>query len=199
MRHISGERRRKKEERKKERKKERRRRRRRKNAPTETGPFHNRTHRTFLLFACVETPHSHQNPILLVGEAVACRRPGALVNKLESAWLEGTWLGRDEHLIGTPNGMVRSRALKRRVERLRWDPSLLNAMVWDPWHPKPVPRGRPLEVRSDREPILMGPIPRVQFTPPDDPDAVTTVTPAVTHPRHQVKGRQHNLAQKEHV
>ena len=46
---------------------------------------------------------SYQNPILLVGEAVACRRPGALVNKLESAWLEGIWLGRDsktdEHLI----------------------------------------------------------------------------------------------------
>ena len=34
-------------------------------------------------------------PILLVGEAVACRRPGALVNKFESAWLEGIWLGRD--------------------------------------------------------------------------------------------------------
>ena len=32
---------------------------------------------------------SYQNPILLVGEAVACRRPGALVNKLESAWLKG--------------------------------------------------------------------------------------------------------------
>ena len=38
---------------------------------------------------------SYQSPILLVGEAVACRRPGALVNKLESAWLEGIWLGRD--------------------------------------------------------------------------------------------------------
>ena len=95
---------------------------------------------------------SYQSPILLVGEAVACRRPGALVNKLESAWLEGIWLGRDsktdEHLIGTPNGMVRSRALKRRVERLK--------------------------VRSDREPILMGPIPRLQVNPPDDPDTVAT-------------------------
>ena len=37
--------------------------RRRKNAPTETGPlpFHNRMHRNFLLFACVETPHSDHN------------------------------------------------------------------------------------------------------------------------------------------
>ena len=35
------------------------------------------------------------NPNLLVGEAVAWRRPGAPVNNLESAWLEGVWLGRD--------------------------------------------------------------------------------------------------------
>ena len=121
---------------------------------------------------------SYQSPILLVGEAVACRRPGALVNKLESAWLEGIWLGRDsktdEHLIGTPSGMVRSRALKRRVERRRWDTTLLNAMIWDPWKPTPVTRGRPLKVRSDREPILMGPIPRLQVNPPDDADTVAT-------------------------
>ena len=30
------------------------------NAPKETSPFHNRTHRTFLLIACVETPHSNK-------------------------------------------------------------------------------------------------------------------------------------------
>ena len=124
------------------------------------------------------TTMSYQSPILLVGEAVACRRPGALVNKLESAWLEGIWIGRDsktdEHLIGTPNGMVRSRALKRRVERRRWDTTLLNAMIWDPWKPTPVTRGRPLKVRSDREPILMGPIPRLQVNPPDDADTVAT-------------------------
>ena len=76
-------------------------------------------------------------PILLVGEAVPCRRPGALVNKYESAWLEDVWFGRgsktDEHLIATSYGMVRSRALKRRVERRRWDVTLLNAMIWDPW------------------------------------------------------------------
>ena len=75
--------------------------------------------------------------------------------------------------------MVRSRAMKRRVERRRWDSSLMNAMVWDPWNPTPVTRGRPLKVRSDREPILMGPIPRVRFTLPDEPDAVTTAAPAI--------------------
>ena len=121
---------------------------------------------------------SYQSPILLVGEAVAGRRPGALINRLESAWLEGIWLGRDsktdEHLIGTPNGMVRSRALKRRVERRRWDINLLNAMVWDPWNPTPVTKGKPLKVRSGREPILARPIPRVHVTSPADLDVVTT-------------------------
>ena len=84
---------------------------------------------------------SYQNPIVLVGEPVACRRPGALVHKLESAWFEGIWLGRN------------SLALKRRVERRRWDPSLFNAMVWDPWNPTLVTRGRPLKVRSDANPF----------------------------------------------
>ena len=123
---------------------------------------------------------SYQSPLLFVGEAVACRRPGALVNKLESTWFEGIWLGRDsktdEHLIGTPNGMVRSRALKRRVERRHWDKILLNVMIWDPWKQTPVTRGRPLKVRSDREPILMGPIPRLQVNPPDDLDTVATAS-----------------------
>ena len=67
----------------------------------------------------------------------------------------------DEHLIGTPNGMVRCRALKRRVERRRWDIDLLNAMIWDPWSPIPVTKGKPLKVYSDREPFLTRTISRV--------------------------------------
>ena len=111
---------------------------------------------------------SYQSPILLVGEAVAGRRPITLTNKLESAWFEGNWLGRDsktdEHLIGTPRGMMLSRALKRRVERRRWDINLLNAMIWDPWNPTPVTKGKPSNVHSDREPIPTRPIPRIHVT-----------------------------------
>ena len=44
---------------------------------------------------------------------MACRRPGALVNKSPSAW-PGRDSKTDEHLFGTSNGMVRGRALKRR-------------------------------------------------------------------------------------
>ena len=104
----------------------------------------------------------YQNPILLVGGTVACRRPGALVNKLESAWLEGVWLGRDSktdgHLNETSDGMVRSPAQRR-----RWDTTLLNAVVWDLRRLTPVTRERPLKVRRDFEPILMGLVPKVRL------------------------------------
>ena len=115
--------------------------------------------------ACEKIRHmSYQSHILLVGEAVAGRRPGTLCSRRESAWFEGIWLGRDsktdEHLIGTPSGMVRCSALKRRVKRRRWDINLLNAMIWDPWSPLPVTKGKPLKVYSDHEPIPMRTIPR---------------------------------------
>ena len=115
-------------------------------APCQYTRFHKRQDSTPTAYEKIRHM-SYQSPILLIGEAVACRRPGALVNKLESAWLEGIWLGRDsktdEQLIGTPSGMVRSRGLKRRVERRRWDTSLLSAMIWDPLNPTPITRGRP--------------------------------------------------------
>ena len=51
---------------------------------------------------------------------------------LNTAWLEGIWFGRDsktnEHLIETPNDMVRYSTLKRRVERQRRDINFLNVM-----------------------------------------------------------------------
>ena len=121
---------------------------------------------------------SYQSPILLVGKTVAGRRPKTLINRLESAWFEGIWLGRDsktdEHLIATPTDMIRSRALKRRVERQRWDINLPNAMIWDPWNPTPVTKGKPSKVHSDREPIPTRPIPRIHVTSPAVPDEATT-------------------------
>ena len=135
--------------------------------------FHKRQDSTT---ACEKIRHmSYQSPILLVGETVACRRPGAWVNKLE--WLEGIWLGRDsktdEHLIGTPNGMVRCRALKRRVERRRWDTNFLNAMVWDPWNPTPVTLSKFVATVN----LFLWDQFRVHVTPPDDPDRVTAPVP----------------------
>ena len=119
----------------------------------------------------------YQSSILRVREAVAGRQPGALCSRFESAWFKGMCLGRDsktdEHLIGTPNGMIRCRALKRRVKRRCWDIDLLNAMIWNPWSPVPVTKGKPLKVYSDREPILTRIIPRV---PTQEMMLGTTVT-----------------------
>ena len=118
------------------------------------------------------------NPMLLAGEAAACGRPGALVNTLESAWREGVCFGRvsktDEHLIGTPKGVARRRAVKRRVESRCWNSALLNTVVSDPWQPTPVTRQRPLPFCNNRESILMGPLPRAHFTLPEDLVAATS-------------------------
>jgi len=78
----------------------------------------------------------YQRPLVEMGEAVICRRPGAQLNKLEMMWLEGVYIGRDartdEHLIGTPGGVCRSRAVKRKVEHRRWDQTLIDQMRWTP-------------------------------------------------------------------
>jgi hypothetical protein len=107
----------------------------------------------------------YMNPVVEIGEAVVCRRPGAAQNKLELTWLEGLWLGRDartnEHIIGTPTGVTRSRAIRRKVAERRWDPVLFESMTWTPWAPSPITRGRPPIQRSLQEPILLGPLPRM--------------------------------------
>ena len=67
----------------------------------------------------------YQRPLVEMGESVICRRPGAQLNKLELFWLEGIYFGRDgrtdEHLAGTPGGVTRSRAIRRKIESRRWD------------------------------------------------------------------------------
>ena len=109
------------------------------------------------------------NPACWRGSCMQTTRSIGQQTRVSVAWrhLARTWQQK-------PNGMVRSRALKHRVERRQCDPSLLNPMVWDPWNPRSFIRGRPFKVRSNRAPILMGPIPRGHLTPPNDPDTLTT-------------------------
>ena len=89
--------------------------------PCQAGWQHTRFHERPGGGTAWEATHlvKRNKPIPYPGEAAVCRRPGTNVNNLESAWLEGIWLGRDartdEHVIGTPGGLVRSRALKRRT------------------------------------------------------------------------------------
>ena len=44
--------------------------------------------------------------LLMPGEAVLCRRPGAMVNKLEMQWLEGIWIGREATTDDLPHCVV---------------------------------------------------------------------------------------------
>ena len=66
-------------------------------------------------------------------------------NKLELTWLEGLWLGRDsrmnEHLVRTPTGVTRSRAIRRKAADRRCNLQLFNQMTWTPWEPTPITRG----------------------------------------------------------
>ena len=62
-----------KEEKRKEKRKERRSRR-----PKQV-PFHNRTHKNYLLFACVETPHSDFTQDSIQGLSLTCRRQDTLL------------------------------------------------------------------------------------------------------------------------
>ena len=65
----------------------------------------------------------YQMPIVSVGEAVICKRPGAQVNMLELSWPDGIWLGRYarayEHVIGAPTGVTRDRVIRRNMESMR--------------------------------------------------------------------------------
>ena len=133
------------------------------------------------------TPHEkirgqkYRKEILLLGEQVPARRPGATVNQLLQPWVTGLWLGRDtlsdEHLIGTAAGVMRSRAVRRLQEPARWVPAAMNAMLLTPWSTHLHLPGRPLLQRpAYEEPIESGTLPRfieIPTTPHKNPMSET--------------------------
>ena len=72
------------------------------------------------------------------GIGVRVRDPHPREDDLQSLWSTGLWLGRDsqsdEHVVGTPTGMRRSRAVKLLPENESWSAPLFQGMVWTPWH-----------------------------------------------------------------
>ena len=97
----------------------------------------------------------------------------------------------DEKLIGAPNGSDSKPCIETQNGKDDGGtPLSLNAMIWDLGEPTPVTRGRSLKVRSDRVTILMGPIPRVQFNPPDHPDTATTATATAAVPSQETTSRE---------
>ena len=62
---------------------------------------------------------------------------------------EGVWLGRkwgsQEHLIGTPSGIRRSRAIMRKPRDHTWDAEKVLATQGTPWSPEPREAAPPTE------------------------------------------------------
>ena len=100
-----------------------------------------------------------------LGEQVLARRPGANVNQLLWPWATGLWLGcdtlSDEHPVTTSAGIMRSRAVRRLQESVRWVPEALQAMPFTPCAPHLHLRGRTrLQTLAYEEPIEAGTLPR---------------------------------------
>ena len=57
--------------------------------------------------------------------------------KLQPRWTEGIWLGRaldsDEHIIGTKDGIMMTRSVKRLDDHQRWQQSVLLSVKGVPW------------------------------------------------------------------
>ena len=126
----------------------------------------------------------YRKEIQPLGEQVLARRPRANVNQHLQPWVTGLWLGRDtlsdEHLIGTAAGVMRSRAVRRLQEPIRWVPVVLNAMLFTPWSPHLNLPGRPRPQRPTyEEPIEGRTLSRfieISTTPTKNPKSETNVS-----------------------
>jgi hypothetical protein len=96
----------------------------------------------------------YKGEVVEVGAKVLHRLPGVTkptsqVGKLASKWETGVWLGKrwgsGEHIIGTAEGIVRSRAIKRSPKDQTWDQEAVAAVIGTPWRPDGV-EGLPLEI-----------------------------------------------------
>ena len=66
-------------------------------------------------------------------------KPGSEVGKFAARWDHGIWLGKrwgsGEHVIGTPDGIVRSRGIRKLPREDAWDWEALHAVKGTPWDP----------------------------------------------------------------
>ena len=93
--------------------------------------------------------------VIPFGESVHYRRLDVDENrnKLESRWEDGIWLGHargsSEVLIGTREGVVRSRAIRRRPEEERWDAVSMLSVTGTPARPNPQMPGHDVPVHIE--------------------------------------------------
>ena len=97
----------------------------------------------------------YPSQVVPFGETVIFRDTGPIKCKLRSNWNFGVWLGRDSqddmHVLGTRQGIVKARSVKRTIQSERYDQQLLIQM-----------KGRPYDIRGDK--VIEEP-PTVQITP----------------------------------
>ena len=98
------------------------------------------------------------------GECVHYLKPDSTgMHKADPRWDTGVWLGmRDrtgEYLIGTENGVIKVRTIRRKgMREQQWDPEVMSKMRGVPWEPVPGREG--IEIRSRIE------LPKVEGDPP---------------------------------
>jgi hypothetical protein len=81
--------------------------------------------------------HECKDEVLIPGEVCEWKEPGEQRAKLELAWTPGVWLGRttdsNEHLVGTANGVLRTRTVRRRPKDKRFDKTIFESFIGSPW------------------------------------------------------------------
>ena len=86
---------------------------------------------------------AYSSQVVPFGETVIFRDTGPIKCKLRSNWNFGVWLGRDSqddmHVLGTRQGIVKARSVKRTIQSERYDQQLLLQM-----------KGRPYDIRGDK-------------------------------------------------
>ena len=82
----------------------------------------------------------YRGEVVEFGSIVHYRVSGALQpgrGKLEPRWREGVWLGKrwesDEHLISTPEGVMKCRAIAQVPQNKRWSNEAVNSVRGVPW------------------------------------------------------------------
>ena len=129
--------------------------------------------------------------MLPFGELVLARRPGAHLQKSQTQFKHGCWLGSshtDEHIVGSKAGIFRARTVRRLTEDRSWSAEAAD-MEWTPWktaepiwnaplpampndYLEPPPRSADSKARSEtvREVTSTSGKSDVQERPPLEPD-----------------------------
>ena len=105
------------------------------------------------LDTCSESFYPSQ--VVPFGEVVIFHDTGPIKCELRPNWNFGVWLGRDSqddmHILGTRQGIVKARCIKRTILSERYDQQLLLQM-----------KGKPYDIKGDK---VFDEPPLAQFTP----------------------------------